>query len=118
MPHVHEERSDMSIEEFEKLAPFALRARQVVVGRERLIQTRNRLAFVLMTTDMSERSRQELTAIFPCPQVSALTSADIERLFGYHNTKLLGFRRGSLANSALKALRTGDASTNSEGSPE
>jgi hypothetical protein len=106
----------MSTEEFEKLAPFALRARQVVVGRERLIQTRNRLAFVLMTTDMSERSRQELAAIFPCPQVFALTSADIERLFGYHNTKLVGFRRGPLANSALKALRKRDTSANTEAS--
>lgn len=92
-------------ERFEKLAPFALRSRQVVVGRERLVQLRNRLAFVLMTTDMSERSRRELAAIFPCPQVCALTSADIERLFGFHNTKLVGFRRGTLANALRKALR-------------
>jgi len=92
-------------ERFEKLAPFALRSRQVVVGRERLVQLRNRLAFVLMTTDMSERSRRELAAIFPCPQVCALTSADIERLFGFRNTKLLGFRRGSLANGMYRALR-------------
>ncbi len=96
-------------EKLDKLAPFALRSRQVVVGRERLVQLRNRLAFVLMTTDMSERSRRELTPIFPCPQVCALTSADIVRLFGFHNTKLLGFRRGSLANAILLALREGEA---------
>ena len=92
-------------DKIEKLAPFALRSRQVVVGRERLVQLRNRLAFVLMTTDMSERSRRELAPIFPCPQVCALTSVDLERLFGFHHTKLLGFRRGSLANALLQALR-------------
>ena len=58
-----------------------------------------------MTTDMSERSRQELAAAFPCPQVNALLATDIERLFGFHNTKLIGFRRGMLANSMLRALR-------------
>jgi hypothetical protein len=46
-----------------------------------------------------------MAAIFPCPQVCALTSGDIERLFGFHNTKLVGFRRGSLANALLQALR-------------
>ena len=92
-------------EVFEKLAPFTLRANQVVVGRERLIQLRKRLAFVLMTTDMSERSRRELAAIFPCPQVLALTSEDLERIFGFRGTKLIGFRRGPLANAALRALR-------------
>jgi len=104
-------------EAFEKLAPFALRSRQVVVGRERLIQIRKKLCFVLMTTDMSDRSRQELAAIFPCPQVNALTSADIERLFGFHNTKLLGFNRGPLANSLLKALRAAEPPTNPEVAP-
>jgi energy-converting hydrogenase Eha subunit A len=90
----------------------------VVVGRERLVQIRNRLAFILMTTDMSERSQRELSAIFPCPQISALTSGDIERLFGFHNCKLLGFRRGDLANSALKALRALGANPITTGSEE
>lgn len=82
-----------------------LRAHQVLVGRERLSQLRKRLAFVLMTTDMSERSRRQFAAIFPCPQVFAYTSEDIERIFGLRNTKLLGFRRGALADAALQALR-------------
>ncbi len=82
-----------------------LRAHQVLVGRERLIHLRKRLAFVLMTTDMSERSRRELAAIFSCPQVFAYTSEDIERIFGFRNSKLLGFQKGPLADAALRALR-------------
>ncbi|MBP1583984.1 MAG: hypothetical protein J6866_08515 [Victivallales bacterium] len=88
----------------EKLAPFLLRARSLEVGRDRLWQLRHRLAFLLLTTDISENSRDKFLNAFPCPVFQALTTDEISRLFGYQGTKALGFRRSSLSVALLKTL--------------
>lgn len=88
-----------------KMAPFLIRSRTVIPGRERLVQLRNRLAFILITTDISENSRREIQAKFHCPIVQVCTAEEIRQLFGYGNCKILGFRRTSPATSVFKALR-------------
>ncbi len=82
-----------------------LRARAVEVGRERLEQVKNRLAFLLITTDISENSRKKMLEEFPCPVYQCLTSADIEEMFGFKGTKVLGFRRSPLSVSVLPELK-------------
>ena len=93
------------MERLRKLAPFMLRARAVEVGRDRLSQIRNRLAFLLITEDLSENSRKKMLEDFPCPVYQCLTSADIEELFGFRGTKVLGFRRSPLSVSVLGELK-------------
>ncbi len=90
----------------EKLAPFLLRARVLEVGRERLAQVRNKLAFVLISEDISVLSRRQILADFPCPVFQCLSSADIARLFGYHGTRLVGFRRSALSTKIMQELKT------------
>ena len=93
------------METFKKLAPFLRRAGVVEIGRERLLQIRKRLAYVLISTDISENSRKMVLESFPCPVYQCLTSEEIESLLGYRGTKLLGFHRSPLANSVLPDLR-------------
>ena len=88
-----------------KIAPFMRKAGMVVVGRERLFQLRNKLAYILITDDISENTRQMVLETFRCPVYQCLNSDDIEKLFNYKGTKLLGFRRSPMSNSALADLR-------------
>ncbi len=88
----------------EKLAPFAVRAGLVETGRQRLLQHRNKLAFLLLAEDLSENSRKEFLRDFACPVYQALTMVELERLFPFHGTKVLGFRRGPLAVSIQRCL--------------
>lgn len=90
---------------FEKLAPFMLRARTVEVGRDRLIQIKKRLAFLLITEDISENSKAELLHTFKCPIYQYFTSEQIESMFGFRGTKVLGFHRSPLSVSALQLLK-------------
>ncbi len=89
---------------FEKLAPFMLRARTVEVGRDRLAQIKNRLAYLLVTEDISENSKNELLHAFKCPIYQCFTSEQIENMFGFRGTKVLGFHRSPLSTSALQLL--------------
>lgn len=93
------------METLAKIAPFMRKAGVVVVGRERLLQLRNRLAYVLITNDISENTRQMVVETFKCPVYQCLTSEDIEKLFNYKGTKLLGFRRSPMSNAVLADIR-------------
>ena len=93
------------METLKKLAPFMLKSRVVEVGRDRLLQIRKQLAFLLVTTDLSENSREAVLREFPCPVYQCLTSGDIEQIFGFHGTKIVGFHRSPLASSVLPDLR-------------
>jgi hypothetical protein len=88
-----------------KLAPFILRARLLEVGRERLAQVSHKLAFLLLTEDISVTSRRQILAAFPCPVFQCLKSADIARIFGYNGTRLLGFRRSPLSAKIMQELK-------------
>lgn len=93
------------MEVFEKLGAFMCRAHILEVGRERLHQVRNRLQLLLVTEDASENTLSEMLHDFDCPVFCALTMHDVERLFGFHGTKVIGFRRHPLTQQAQEALR-------------
>ncbi len=94
------------IRPIERLFPFALRAAVVVPGRETLHRLRKKLLFILITTDLSENSRETILREFASvPIVQRFTAADVEKHFGFQNTKVLGFKKSSLAKSILDELR-------------
>lgn len=92
--------------QFAKLAPFALRAGVVTTGRHQLYRLHKHMRFLLVTNDTSPRSVDEiLNAFSDVPVVRAFTTDDIARLFNLRNTKVVGFRKSSLADSLLRILK-------------
>jgi hypothetical protein len=90
----------------ERLFPFALRARILIVGRETLLRSKRRLHFVLITTDLSEQSRKEVLSDFAhYPVVQRYTGAELEQFFGLKETKVLGFAKSGLAQSIYAELK-------------
>lgn len=99
--------------EVERLFPFVLRSRNLLVGRERLRRSKRKLHFVLITTDLSENSRTEILSDFAhYPVVQRYTSEDLEKFFKVHGAKVIGFEKSGLAQSlyaGLKAYRINQA---------
>jgi len=88
-----------------KFSSFMLRARVVEVGRDRLTQIKNRLAYLIITNDITDNSRDKILQEFSCPVYQCLTSADVEEMFGFHGTKVIGFHRSPLSNAVLPDLK-------------
>ncbi len=86
-----------------------MRARKLIVGREALARSRRRLHSVLITTDISPGSKEEILRDFAdYPIIEKYTSAEIEAFFGVKKAKALGFEKSTLAQSIythLKAFR-------------
>lgn len=90
----------------ERLLPFALRARILIPGREQLAHSKQRLHFVLITTDISEGSRSAILSKFAAyPVVQHFSSQEIAQHFGLENTKVLGFKKSGLAQSIYAELK-------------
>ena len=90
----------------ERLYPFALRARVVVVGEALLNKLRKKLHFLLITRDLSEKRQAEIIRSYKAtPILQIYETKDIEMLFGYKNTKILGFKKSSLAVSIYRELK-------------
>jgi hypothetical protein len=90
----------------ERLFPFAVRARKLIVGRETLARSKSKLQWLLIAADLSESSRADILKEFgDYPVVQQFTSADFERLFGLRNTKVLGFAKSTLAKSIYAELK-------------
>jgi hypothetical protein len=90
----------------ERLFPFVLRARALLVGRETLQRSRRQLHFVLITTDLSENSRAEILRDFAdYPIVQRYTAGDLERHFRVHGAKVIGFKKSGLAKSIYSELK-------------
>jgi hypothetical protein len=90
----------------ERLFPFVLRSRNLIVGREILARSRSRLHFVLITTDLSEDSRKHILADFShYPVVQHYTSEDLEKHFGIKGAKVIGFQKSGLAQSLYAELK-------------
>ena len=65
----------------ERLFPFVMRSRNLLVGRDTLRRSKSRLHFVLITHDISEQSRAEVLSDFAhYPVVQHYTSAELEQL--------------------------------------
>jgi hypothetical protein len=91
----------------ERLFPFVLRTRSLLVGRDTLRRSRSKLHFILITRDLSANSREQVLQDFaPYPVVEHYTSADLERLFGLKGTKVVGFAKSDLAQSIYAELKT------------
>jgi hypothetical protein len=90
----------------ERLFPFVLRARKLLIGRETLLRSRSKLQFVLITTDLSENSRQEILRDFSdYPIVRKYTSQELERFFNFRKAKVIGFVKSTLAKSLYAELK-------------
>jgi len=90
----------------ERLFPFVLRSRILLVGRDTLRHSRGRLHFVLVTTDLSDGSREQMLRDFAAyPVVQHYTSVELERHFGVRGTKVVGFAKSQLAQSIYAELK-------------
>jgi len=105
----------------ERLFPFVVRSRILIVGRELLLRSRSRLQFVLITDDLSGRSRDEiLTRFAHYPVVQHFSSEDLEKHFGIRGAKVVGFAKSELSQSiyrGLKPFRINPVGTSSESAP-
>ena len=90
----------------ERLFPFVLRSRNLLIGRETLRRNKSRLHFVLITSDLSEESRAQVLSDFThYPVVQFYTSAELEKFFGLKGTKVIGFGKSGLAQSIYAELK-------------
>ena len=90
----------------ERLFPFVMRSRNLLVGRETLLRSKRRLHFVLITDDLSEKSRAEVLSDFAhYPVVQRYRSAELEAFFGLKGTKVIGFAKSGLAQSIYAELK-------------
>ena len=90
----------------ERLFPFVMRARKLLVGREALARSKSQLQWVLISTDISESSRNQALKDFAAyPVVQHFVSADFEKFFGVRNAKVLGFAKSTLAKSIYAELK-------------
>jgi hypothetical protein len=90
----------------ERLFPFVLRSRNLLIGRETLGRNKSRLHFVLITLDISEKSRAEVLSDFShYPVVQLYTSAELEQHFGVKGAKVIGFQKSGLAQSVYAELK-------------
>jgi len=103
----------------ERLFPFVLRSRNLIVGRDTLLRSKSKLHFLLITTDISETSRNEILAEFAhYPVVQHYQSHDLKTHFGLEGAKVVGFAKSGLAQSLyaeLKQYRVNKPSTSQAG---
>ena len=90
----------------ERLFPFVLRSRNLIVGRDTLLRNKSKLHFVLITTDISENSRDEILAEFAhYPVVQHYQTHDLKNHFGLEGAKVIGFAKSGLAQSLYAELK-------------
>jgi hypothetical protein len=90
----------------ERLFPFVLRSRILIIGRDTLARSKSRLHFVLITADLAEASREEIVRQFShYPVVQRYTSDELEKFFGVKGAKVIGFQKSGLAQSLYAELK-------------
>jgi hypothetical protein len=90
----------------ERLFPFVLRAKILMIGRDTLQRNKGKLHFVLITEDISEAVRTEILADFKhYPVVQHYGPADLEKHFGVKGAKTVGFMKSGLAQSIYAELK-------------
>jgi len=95
-----------TVKPVERLFPFVLRSRIVLAGRETLLRSKSKLHFVLITTDLSENSREDILSEFAhYPIVQHYQSEDLEKHFGLKSAKVIGFAKSGLAQSLYAELK-------------
>jgi hypothetical protein len=95
-----------STKSVERLFPFVLKSRALLIGRDTLRRSKSKLHFVLITTDISEGSRAEILTDFSFyPIVQKYTSADLDKFFGVKGAKVVGFAKSGLAQSIYAEMK-------------
>jgi hypothetical protein len=90
----------------ERLFPFVLRSRNLMVGRDILARCKGRLHFVLITLDLAEASREQILSDFShYPVLQHYTTGDLEKFFGIKGAKVIGFQKSGLAQSLYAELK-------------
>ena len=90
----------------ERLFPFVMKSRALLIGRDTLRRSKSKLHFVLITTDISEGSRAEILADFShYPVVQKYTSSDLDKFFGVKVAKAVGFAKSGLAQSIYAEMK-------------
>lgn len=90
----------------ERLFPFVLKSRALLVGRDTLRRSKSKLHFILVTLDISEGSRAEILSDFThYPVVQKYTSEELEKFFGVKGTKVVGFAKSGLAQSIYAEMK-------------
>ena len=103
----------------ERLFPFVLRARKLIVGRETLGRSKRQLQWVLISTDISENGKKEIVQSFrDYPVVQHFTSAEFEKFFNVRNAKVVGFVKSTLAKSTYAELKEWRINKEPEGTAE
>src|SRR6266850_8234171 len=99
-------KSPVSSRSVERLFPFVLRSRNLLVGREILQRSKSKLHFVLVTHDISETSRAQILSDFEhYPVVQHYTAQELEAFFGIKGAKVVGFQKSGLAQSIYAELK-------------
>ena len=99
-------KAPASAKAVERLFPFVMRSRNLLVGGDTLRRSKSRLHFVLITLDISEQSRAEVLSDFAhYPVVQLYTSAELEQFFGVKGAKVIGFKKSGLAQSVYAELK-------------
>jgi hypothetical protein len=90
----------------ERLFPFVLKTKSLLVGRDTLRANKGKLHFVLIATDIAEASREEVLRDFThYPVVQYFTAADFEKFFAVKGAKAVGFTKSGLAQSIYAELK-------------
>jgi hypothetical protein len=90
----------------ERLFPFVLKTRSLIIGQDTLMRSKGKLHFVLLTTDIAENSRADILANFThYPVVQHYTSVDLENFFNVRGAKAVGFAKSGLAQSIYAELK-------------
>ena len=90
----------------ERMFPFVLRTRGLLVGRDTLRANKSRLHFVLITNDIAESSRLEVLADFShYPIVQHYSGLDLEQHFKIKGARTIGFVKSGLAQSIYAELK-------------
>jgi hypothetical protein len=95
-----------STKSVERLFPFVLKSRILLIGRDTLRRSKGKLHFVLITTDLSEGSRAEILSAFShYPVVQKYTSPELDGFFGIKGAKVIGFMKSGLAQSIYAEMK-------------
>ena len=99
-------RPETPTKSVERLFPFVVRAKKLIIGRETLAHSRRRLHSILIATDISENSKNEILRQFSdYPVLQKYTSTQFEQFFGVRHAKVIGLEKSSLAKSIYAELK-------------
>jgi hypothetical protein len=97
------EGSNQSVE---RLFPFVLRAKILLIGRDTVRRSKGKLHFILITEDIAENVRAEILEDFKhYPVVQYYGPEDLEKHFGIKGAKTIGFMKSGLAQSIYAELK-------------